>query len=143
MVDPRIEKLADTIIDYSLQIKKGDFFQITSPPIAAPLIEALYLRAVQRGAFVYPDIHLPQLAPLFLKHASDTQLDWVPPTAPMLMERVDARFAILADTNTKALTSADPAKQMRRQRATSGIMETMMSRAASGALLVVAHTVSY
>jgi len=134
MADPRIEKLADTIIDYSLEIKEGDFFQITSPPIAAPLIEALYVRAIQRGAFVYPDIYLPSLAPLFLKHASEAQLDWVPPTAPMLMERVDARFAILADTNTKALTSADPARQMHRQRATSGLMETMMSRAASGAL---------
>ncbi len=134
MANPRIAKLADVIIEYSLAIKEGDFFQITSPAIAEPLVEALYVRALQRGAFPFPDIQLPHLAEMFLKHASDAQLDWVPPTASLLMERVDARFAILADTNTKSLTNVDPTRQMRRQRATGDLAKMMMDRAAAGTL---------
>lgn len=134
MADPRIEKLADVIIDYSLGIKEGDFFLINSPPIAAPLVEALYVRALQRGAFPTVDMQLPQLAELYLKHASDAQLDWVSPAARLLMERVDARFSILADTNTKSLTNTDPAKQTRRARATGDLTKLFMERAAAGSL---------
>src|SRR5205823_454415 len=108
-MDPRIEKLADVIIDYSLAIKEGDFFSINSPPIAAPLVEALYLRALRKGAFPITTIGLPNLAELFLKNATDAQLRWVSPVQRLIIEQADATFSILADTNTKAMTNTDPA----------------------------------
>lgn len=134
MADPRIEKLADVIIGYSLGIKEGDFFVINSPPIAEPLVEALYVRALKRGAFPITTIGLPHLAEIFLKNASEEQLRWVSPVQKMIYESADATFSILADTNTKAMTNTDPAKQMARSRAMTDLTKTYMERAASGAL---------
>ncbi len=134
MADPRIEKLADVIIDYSLGIKEGDFFAINSPPIAAPLVEALYVRALRKGAFPVTSISLPNLAELYVKNATDAQLEWVSPIQRLIIEQADATFSILADTNTKAMTNVDPARQMLRQRAMTDLTKTYMERAASGAL---------
>lgn len=134
MADPRIDKLADVIIDYSLGIKEGDFFVINSPPIAAPLVEALYLRALRRGARPITSIGLPNLAEIYLNNATDAQLEWVSPVQRLLIEQADATFSILADTNTKSLTNVDPARQMQRQRAMTDLTKTYMERAASGAL---------
>src|SRR5436190_12567742 len=101
MADPRIEKLADVIIDYSLGIKAGDFFVINSPPIAAPLVEALYVRALKKGANPTTTIGLPNLAELYLKNATDAQLAWVSPVQRLIIEQADVTFSIIADTNTK------------------------------------------
>lgn len=134
MADPRIDKLADVIIDYSLGIKEGDFFVINSPPIAAPLVEALYVRALRKGANPITAISLPNTQELYLRNATDAQLQWVSPVQRLIYEQADATFAILADTNTKSLTTVDPARQMLRQRANTDLVETYMNRAAAGAL---------
>src|SRR5947209_15362898 len=134
MADPRIEKLADVIVDYSLAIKEGDFFVINSPPIAAPLVEALYVRALSKGAHPVTNIALPNLAELYLKNASDEQLSWISPLQQLVFERADVTFSILADTNTKSMTNVDPGRQMQRQRAMTDLLKTYMERAASGAL---------
>lgn len=134
MADPRIEKLADVLINYSLAIREGDFFAINSPPVAAPLVEALYVRALAKGAYPVTSIALPHLSELFLTHATPAQLAWVSPVQQLIIERADATFSILADTNTKALTNTDPAKQMQRAAAMNDLTKTYMERAASGAL---------
>jgi aminopeptidase len=134
VADPRIEKLADVIIDFSLGISEGDFFVINSPPIAAPLVEALYIRAIRKGAHPVTMVSLPNLAESYLKHATDAQLGWVSPVQQLIIEQADATFSILADTNTKSLTNVDPARQMIRQRAMTDLTKTYMERAASGAL---------
>lgn len=134
VADSRIDKLADVLIDYSLGIKEGDFFAINSPPVAAPLVEALYVRALKKGAFPVVSIALPHLAEMFVKHATDAQLEWISPLQRLVIEQADATFAILADTNTKEMTNADPGKQMHRQRAMTELTKTYMDRAAAGAL---------
>lgn len=134
MADPRIDKLADVIIDYSLAIKEGDLFTISSPPIAAPLVEALYIRALKKGAHPITTIGLASLPELYLTHASEEQLRWVSPVQRLLIEQADATFSILADTNTMALSNVDPEKQMLRSRATNALSATFMERAAAGAL---------
>ncbi len=134
MADPRIEKLADVLINYSLAIREGDFFAINSPPIAAPLVEALYLRALKKGAFPVTSIALPHLGELYLTHATPAQLAWVSPFQRLIIEQADATFSILAETNTKALTNTDPAKQMQRAAAMNDLTKTYMDRAAAGTL---------
>ena len=134
MADPRIDKLADVIVTYSLGIKEGDFFVINSPPVAAPLVEALYVRALAQGANPITVMNLPNLQERYLRHATDAQLQWISPVQRLIYEQADAMFSILADTNTKSLTTVDPERQMRRQRASADLIETYMNRAASGAL---------
>ena len=48
--DPRVEKWADVIVRYCLELKAGQWFLIQGNPLAYPLIEALYRKALSVGA---------------------------------------------------------------------------------------------
>jgi aminopeptidase len=64
--------------------------------------------------------------------ASDEQLDFISPVARWAAEESDVRIVLMSDTNTRALSNADPKKQARAQKARRPIMEASMRRAASG-----------
>jgi len=49
MSDLRIQKLAQLIVEYSVQVQPGDRVVINSSTIAEPLIKELYTRIVQAG----------------------------------------------------------------------------------------------
>lgn len=51
MIDPRITRLAQTLLGHSLQLERGDIFQINASIQARPLVEALYRRACELGLF--------------------------------------------------------------------------------------------
>src|SRR4051794_6818528 len=49
MRDPRLEKLADVIVNYSTGVKPGQIVRISSPTVAAPLAVELYRKALAAG----------------------------------------------------------------------------------------------
>ena len=50
------------------------------------------------------------------------------------MSTYDARIYVLSDSNTKALSSVDPAKSVMRSQSRSELMKIMMKRSAAGEL---------
>ena len=52
MTDPRVEKLARLLVDYSVELKKGQTVSINGPVVAAPLLVACYRAALRAGAFI-------------------------------------------------------------------------------------------
>ena len=49
MTDPRVEKLARVIAEYSVGIKPGDRVFITASPVAQPLTLAVIEQVIKRG----------------------------------------------------------------------------------------------
>lgn len=49
MRDTRLDQLAATMLDHSLEIKKGEYFHITADIIGLPLVKAILRQAKQRG----------------------------------------------------------------------------------------------
>lgn len=134
MSDPRVAKLADTLVNYSLNIKAGEFVVINTQPSAAPLIEELYRSILAVGAHPSTSIALPGLARLKLKYGSDEQLRWISPFDRIGNEQADVRISIDATTNTRELSGVDPARQAIAQASRRELMGTMMRRSASGDL---------
>jgi aminopeptidase len=134
MPDPRITNLAKVIVDYSVQIRPGDQVFITTTPAATPLVQELYRLILQRGGHLTPLVDLPGMNPIFLEHANDAQLAYIPPVQKQVIETFDVRIAIASQMNTRELTGADPAKQGARQRAMRAVNQIFMDRSASGAL---------
>src|SRR5205085_11975350 len=91
-------------------------------------------QVLRRGAYPVVELIMEDQSPIFFQHATDAQLDWVPPPAQWGAEEANARLRVMADTNTRALSSVDPARQTRRQTAVKPLMETMMTRSAAGEL---------
>jgi aminopeptidase len=111
MADPRIKKLAEVMVHYSLAIKPGQTVFLQTSPIAHEFNLAFYEEAIKAGAYVTFAIdgpYYPGAQEVFLKYASKKQLEWVSPVRKLMMETYDARMVVEAETNTRELAGVDP-----------------------------------
>jgi leucyl aminopeptidase (aminopeptidase T) len=81
MADPRVAKLAQVLVQYSLALQPGDEFELNTSPLAQELNLAVYREAVLAGANVLVSNGVPGASELFYRLASDAQLDHVSPIA--------------------------------------------------------------
>jgi aminopeptidase len=130
--DQRAEALARVLVRYSAGVQPGDVCIVQGETAAEPLALAVYEEVLRAGGRPIVELVMEGQAPAFFALASEEQLEWIPPTAAWASENADVRIRLMADTNTRALTGVDPARQSRRQRATKPLMEAMMRRSAEG-----------
>ncbi len=129
-MDIRIEKLADLLVNYSVEVRPEQKVLIRGESLAEPLIKAVYREVLQAGGYPFVLVELPGMEELFYRHASDQQLQFVPPPVKLLYETYDVQISIMGVSNTKALSRVDPRKTVLRQQAYRDLMKTILSRAA-------------
>lgn len=134
MTDPRLKKLAQVIVNYSVALKKGEIVLIKSPSIGEPLVKELYLAAIEAGAHPHVRLGAEGLSEILLKNASDNQLEYVSPLMMHEVETMDAQISLWAETNTKALSNTDPAKHAKLSASRRPYLERFMEREAKGQL---------
>src|SRR4051812_13931477 len=132
MKDPRAEALAQILVRYSTRVGEGDvcFIQSTTP--AEPLVQAVYEEVLRAGGLPIILLSTEGAQSAFFDLASDSQLDWIPPTSTWVAENSDVRIGIMADVNARELSGTDPKKQARVSKARQPLMEAMMRRSANG-----------
>ena len=130
MPDPRIQKLAKVLVNYSLALQPGQQLSIRTNPLAQDLALAAYSEAIQAGAHVIPQISLPGFDEIYFKHASDEQLDFISPVRKMIVEKFDAQLVIGAEYNTRALSGVDPERLARFRKASAPLSKIFMDRSA-------------
>ena len=134
MRDPRMEKLADVLVNYSVGVKPGQIVRISGPPISEPLVVELYRKVLAAGGHPTVRMVAEELNEIFLKNANEDQLKFLNPMNLFEYERIDCSIGIWAEENTKALTNCDPKKIGLTQAARKPLMDVFMKRAASGQL---------
>lgn len=134
MLDPRITKLAQTLVDYSVEIRPKDWVIIFSHPLAEPLTREVYRYALRAGGRVNILVGLDSSEEIFYAEANEDQLTWVSPFARMPFEEADVFISIQASQNTRALTGVDSQKQQMHTAARRGIMDSYFKRSAVGEL---------
>ena len=130
MADPRVTKLAQVLVHYSLAVKPGQQLVLQTHPLAESLALAAYAEAVRAGAHVFIVNSLPGSEELFYQHASDAQLDHISPVRRLIYETFDARLVLSAEHNTRALSGVDPARLARFRRAQAPLSKVFFERAA-------------
>ncbi|HET7579692.1 MAG TPA: aminopeptidase [Bacillales bacterium] len=126
MADPRVENLADILVNHSVEVQKGERVLITGSSEAAPLIREVYRQVLRQGAKPVTQIGIPGLQRIMADEAGKEQLtdieaeEWV-------MKHVDAMIQIPATVNTKELTGVDPQKMKWVQEAWQPIQKYVMS----------------
>ena len=53
MTDPRVAKLAELLVNYSVAVKPGDKVAIQGESLAEPLLKAIYVKVLQAGGNPY------------------------------------------------------------------------------------------
>ena len=51
MTDPPVVKLADLLVNYSLELKPGQIVRLDGGTVAAPFVRELYRAALRAGAY--------------------------------------------------------------------------------------------
>src|SRR4051812_34279291 len=110
MRDPRLEKLADVLVSYSVGVSKGQVVRIGGEHAAAPLMLELYAKVLAAGGHPFVQPTFEQIDEHFYKHASTEQLSFVNPVRAFEVEHIDCHIGIWADENTRAMTNVDPTR---------------------------------
>ncbi len=127
------DKYAQVLVDYSTKVKKGDLVEIRATSYEAfELVKAVYKRVLECGGHPILRTSISDLSDIFIKYASDEQLDYVDPITQMEYETINKFISIGAPLNTKNMARADLNKLSRRGKATKKLSETLMSRSAKG-----------
>ncbi len=132
MADPRHNKLAKVLINYSLAIKPGEKLSINGGAIASPLLRELYREAIRAGAHVTMNVQLDGWREIFFKEANDEQLTHISELAKFNVEYFDAELHILADDNTRSLSAIDPKRMAMRAAARKSLAQRSDEREVAG-----------
>ena len=108
MKDPRVEKLASVLVDYSTRVKKGDIVLVHCNGTAAvPLMKEVYSLCLERGAgYVEYQISLSDMGRVFYDNASEDQLGYFPDHKFEFMKKADVFIGISAVENSMELANS-------------------------------------
>jgi aminopeptidase len=134
MIDPRVEQLADVLVNYSVGVKRGDKVGIQGSAVAEPLLKAIYVQVLKAGGYPLVLASLPGIDELFYRHASDEQLQYLHEPIRLVTEKYDGLISLMSLDNTKALSNVPPAKMVLQQKAMKDLFQTFMQRSARNEL---------
>ena len=132
MADARVEKLAKVMVNYSLELQPGHRFWLRTTPLAEELNLAVYEEAVKAGAYVFVDQIIPGADEIFLKYASDEQVDYASPIRQTIVETFEASLYIEALQNSRSLAGVDGSRIARARKASVNLTTKLLQRAAEG-----------
>ncbi len=110
MTDPRVLKLADLLVNYSLGVQPGETLLIETSTLGEELALEVVKAATLAGGVVSILGSFPGANEILYKSGSDEQIQFVPPVLS-LFETYDRILTIFANQNTRALSGVDPAKR--------------------------------
>ena len=130
MRDPRLDKLAAVLVQYSINVKKGDLVRIGGELPGLPLMEAVYEQVLMAGGHPFLNVAVEELEDAFFRIGSDEQLSYVSPVSQHMIETIDAYVGIWAKNNTRSRTNVPPEKQALASKARKPFLTKLLERAA-------------
>jgi len=132
MPDPRVLKLAETLITYCAAIQPGDKVILTGEVVALPLLRETYKQAILAGGLVVLQLEDEESADFFMRHANDDQMAWLSPLTNWRAIESDVSILIRGTSNTRRSSSLDPARSVRRATAVRENGRQRSERSAAG-----------
>lgn len=134
-MDPRIQKMAEVLVNYSTAVKPGELvlFRGTSP-LAQPLMQALTAQALKAGGHVFNYVHMSKEAIIGAEHGTVEQIGLVNPMLELMYEKADVIIRIEAAEDTKTLSKYPVEKNQARSRSLGGLLNIQMRREGDGSL---------
>ncbi len=106
-----LSKYADLLVNYCVEIQRGDKLYIRTTTLAEPLVREVYRAALRSGAHqVEVEFDFPSKESIFYQEAQEDQLQQVPLLYKTAMETFDAYIYIRAPFNLREDTGVDSSK---------------------------------
>lgn len=107
MKDPRLNKLAKLLVNYSTEVKRGDFVFVQCDSVAEPWMIEVVKEAIIAGAHVETNLTSDEVGEVKLKYSSDEQLLGENLILKTLLSRADVWLTAWGSKNTKVNSSVD------------------------------------
>jgi aminopeptidase len=127
-MDPRIERHAKILVEWSTEVKPGDMVVIHATPEAHELVVALYKEIAKVGGRVVTLMNSEEADRAFYEGASDETLDIVPEHLKAITEKCDVFIALRSPVNNRALANVDHKKIMLNSKTQKEISDIRLSK---------------
>jgi aminopeptidase len=127
MVDPRIAKEAEVIVNHSVKVKKDEYVMVSGGVEAKELMAELYRLILKKGAYPSLKVSLPGTNYIYYTNASEEQLKKFPEIYFSEIKKTQKYIGIISDSNTRELANIDPKKIAARQRVTHKISDYVVN----------------
>ncbi len=147
MADPRLLRLARTLVTYSVAVKPGDSVVIFGDVTGLPLMREVYKEAVRAGGNCLTMLTDGMrslsdtvigadgvLADFFLRNATDEQMNWVSPLERWIVDDVNVTISIRSTSNTRRGSSIEPKRASARGASRRDLSKKRFERSAKGDL---------
>jgi aminopeptidase len=110
MADQRLSKLAKLLVNYSTEVKPGDFVFISCDEVATPWMVEVVKEAVKAGAHVETVLSSQDVSEAKLKYCTEEQLLEDNVLFKTMLEKADVWLSAWAGRNTKTNSKIDASK---------------------------------
>ena len=132
MKNSHLELYARTLVNYCVEISRGDLVLLQGSSLAEPLVKAVYKAILDADAHCHYAAEFVGQEEIFYNNASRDQLEYVSPAKKFMLENADAMIKIQANHNTRELSEVDAERIKLHQAAQQELMKIYMERSASG-----------
>lgn len=108
MGDPRLNKLAKLLVNYSAEVKRGDFVLVQCDEVAEPWMVEVVKEALKAGAHVETILESHEVSQVKLRHSNEEQLQEENYMQKIMLEKADVWLTAWGTKNTKANSNLDP-----------------------------------
>lgn len=129
-----LNRYARLLVDYCLDLQKGEHLYIKSTTLAEDLIREIYREAIKKEAHVSVDLSFREQGKIFMDEATDAQIEYISPIKRLAMETCDAYLFIRAPHNLKEEKNIDHEKLQKRNAAGKVINQIYFDRLADGSM---------
>lgn len=110
MADQRLNKLAKLLVNYSTEVKPGDFVFVSCDEVATPWMVEVVKEAVKAGAHVETVLSSQDVSEAKLKYCTEEQLLEDNVLFKTMLEKADVWLSAWAGRNTKTNSKIDASK---------------------------------
>ncbi|MCA9187722.1 MAG: aminopeptidase, partial [Planctomycetales bacterium] len=93
-MDPRLDKLADVLVNYSTQVQPGNLVRISGSAVSRPLLVAIYRKVLAAGGHPLVNMTPDECQVYRLLEASDEQLRFEDPLQLHEVEKLDVAIHV-------------------------------------------------
>lgn len=128
MPDPRQERLARILVRYCIAAKPKQTVSVSGGSAAEPLMLAVIEELYRAGAFPLVQMAPAGAASALFRLGKRHHFETLAPYRRALARTIDASIAIRSETNTRALSGADPRKQSALSKTTRPLSEILLRK---------------
>jgi aminopeptidase len=127
--DQRVSEHAKIVVNYSCEIKQGDYVLIAPTGVEAlPLVREIVAEIGRKGAFYSVVLLDNSINRSYLLNANEETLSVLPKQMKAQMEGMDALIQIICTSNTQELSDVPPSKLKANQKSAAELFPIILSK---------------